>query len=239
MKGKTVLIVGGSGGIGSACGKIFGKVGANVVLAARDKTKAEETAKEINSNGGEAYAIKVDVTDLASVSKMAREVDNELGSIDVLVNAFGQGLIQPFLDIKPDDAKEVIDVNVYGTFLVTQTVFRYMKTNKSGRIIMFPGILGKNVMKNTSVYSATKYAVTGMTKALVDEDRRGEVKFSLLYLGGVNTPFWDDEKVDMRVKKDKMLTTEEIAKAVYYAASQPDGSVMNEVTIQPESHQMI
>lgn len=239
MKNKTVLIVGGSGGIGKACGKIFSKVGARVVLAARNKQKAEKTAEEINGKGGDAYVIEVDVTDLASVSKMAREVDEELGGIDLLVNAFGLGLIQPLLDINPDDAKEVFDVNVYGTFLVTQTVYRYMKTNKSGRIIMFPGILGKQVMKNTSVYSASKFAVTGFTKALVEEQRRPEVKFSLLYLGGVNTDFWDDDRVQMRVKKDKMLTVDEVAKAVYYAASQPDSSVMNEVVIQPESHQMV
>lgn len=239
MKDKTILIVGGSGGIGKACGKIFSKVGAKVVLAARNKEKAEKTAEEINANGGDAYVIEVDVTDLASVSKMAREVDEELGGIDLLINAFGLGLIQPLLDINPDDAKEVFDVNVFGTFLVTQTVYRYMKTNKSGRIIMFPGILGKSVMKNTSVYSASKFAVTGFTKALVEEQRRPEVKFSLLYLGGVNTKFWDDDRVQMRVKKDKMLTVEEVAKAVYYAASQPGSSVMNEIVIQPESHQMV
>lgn len=239
MEDQVVLIVGGSGGIGQASADLFAKAGAKVVLAARNKEKAEEKAKEINDNGGEAYVIEVDVTDLASVSSMAREVNEDLGQIDVLVNAFGTGLIQPILDIKPEHAKEVFDVNVYGTFLVTQAVMRYMATNKKGRVIMFPGILGKAVMKNTSVYSASKYAVSGFTKALVEEQRRGNIKFSLLYLGGVDTEFWDNPNVDMRVNKDKMLTTEEVAKAVYYAASQPGQSVLNEIVIQPESHQMV
>jgi NADP-dependent 3-hydroxy acid dehydrogenase YdfG len=61
----------------------------------------------------------------------------------------------------------------------------------------------------------------------------------MMYLGGVNTPFWDDERIGMRVQKDKMLTPDEVAKAVYYAANQPDQSVMNEIVIQPESHQMV
>ncbi len=239
MEDKVVLIVGGSGGIGQASADLFAKAGAKVVLAARDKSKIEAKAKEINDNGGEAFVIEVDVTDLGSVSSMAREVDENLGKIDVLVNAFGTGLIQPLLDIKPDDAKEVFDVNIYGTFLVTQTVARFMATEKEGRVIMFPGILGKAVMKNTSVYSASKYAVTGFTKALVEEFRRGDVKFSLLYLGGVATDFWENPKVEMRVQKDKMLTPEEVAKAVYYAASQPGQSVLNEIVLQPESHQMV
>lgn len=239
MEDKVVLIVGGSGGIGQSCAELFAKAGAKVVLAARNKTKAEEKAMEINKKGGEAFVIQVDVTEPGSVSDMVREVRDKLGEIDVLVNAFGIGLIQPFLDIKPEDAKEVLDVNVYGTFLVTQTVARYMATAKKGRIIMFPGILGKSVMRNSSIYSASKYAVSGFTKALVEENKRSGISFSLLYLGGVATDFWENPKVDMRVQKDKMLTTSEVAKAVYYASSQPGQSVLNEIVIQPESHQMV
>ena len=239
MKNKIVLIVGGSGGIGQASADLFAKAGSKVVLAARNKSKAEEKAKEINDSGGEAFAIEVNVTELASVSNMVREIEENVGEIDVLVNAFGLGMIQPLLDIKPDDARELFDVNVYGTFLVTQTVVRYMTTNKKGRVIMFPGILGKAVMRNSSVYSASKYAVTGFTKALVEENKRSGVKFSLLYLGGVATDFWENPNIDMRVQKDKMLTPEEVAKSVFYAASQPDQSVLNELVIQPESHQMV
>lgn len=239
MKDKIVLIVGGSGGIGSACGRVFAKAGAKVVLAARNQDKAENVAKEINDTGGNAYVIGVDVTDLASVSKMVREVTDDLGAIDVLVNAFGTAIIQPLLDINPEEAKEMLDVNVYGTFLVTQTVVRYMATEKKGRIIMFPGSVGKYPMKNSSMYSASKFAITGFTKSLVEEHKRSGVKFTLMHLGGVDTPMWDSDTVDMRVQKDKMLTPEEVAKSVYYAANQPEGSVLNEITIQPESHQMV
>ena len=239
MKDKIVLIVGGSGGIGSACGRVFAKAGAKVVLAARNQEKAEQVAKEINDSGGDAYVIGVDVTDLASVSKMAREVTEDLGAIDVLVNAFGTAIIQPLLDINPEQAKEMLDVNVYGTFLVTQTVVRYMATEKKGRVIMFPGSVGKYPMKNSSVYSASKFAITGFTKSLVEEHKRSGVKFTLMHLGGVDTPMWDSDTVDMRVQKDKMLTPEEVAKSVYYAVNQPEGSVLNEITIQPESHQMV
>lgn len=239
MKNKIVLIVGGSGGIGSACARIFAKGGAKVVLAARNQQKAEKVAKEINDDGGEAYVIGVDVTELASVSKMAREVTEDLGSVDVLVNAFGTAVLQPLLDINPQEAKAMFDVNLYGTFLVTQTVVRYMATEKKGRVIMFPGSVGKYPMKNSSVYSASKFAVTGFTKSLVEEHKRSGVKFTLMYLGGVDTPLWDSDTVDMRVQKDKMLSPEEVAKSVYYAANQPEGSVLNEITIQPESHQMV
>ncbi|MFV1883556.1 MAG: SDR family oxidoreductase [Balneola sp.] len=239
MKGKIVLIVGGSGGIGSATAKELAGAGAKVVLAARNKSKAEEVAKEINEKGGDAYAIAVDVTDPASVSNMASEVESSLGKIDVLVNAFGQGLIQPFKEIDPKDAKEVIDVNVFGTFLVTQIVMKHMKEDEPTNVIMFPGTMGKYVMKNASIYAATKFAVQGFTKALVEELKREKVKFTLFYLGGVDTPFWDDERVGMRVKKEMMLNPKDVARSVLSAVMAPGTAVVNEIVMQPESHQLV
>lgn len=239
MKDKIVLIVGGSGGIGSASAKRFAKEGAKVILAARNKSKAEEVAKEINDSGGDAFAIEVEATDETSVSNMAQEIEDNLGKIDVLINAFGQGIIQPFMDIDPKDAKEVIDVNVYGTFLVTQIVMKHMNTDEPTNIVFFPGTMGKYVMKNASVYSASKFAIQGFVKSLIEEQRRGKTKYSLFYLGGVDTAFWEDDRVDMKVKKEMMLSPEEVAEAVFYGVNQPSGSVMNEVVIQPESHQLV
>ena len=239
MKGKVVLIVGGSGGIGSATARELAGAGAKVVLAARNKSKAEEVAKEINERGGDAYAINVDVTNPTSVSNMAEEVESSLGKIDVLINAFGQGLIQPFKEIKPEDAKEIIDVNVYGTFLVTQTVMKHMKEDDPTNVIMFPGTMGKYVMKNASVYAASKFAVQGFTKALVEELKRDKIKFTLFYLGGVDTPFWDDERVGMRVKKEMMLNPKDVARSVLSAVMAPGTAVVNEIVMQPESHQLV
>ncbi len=239
MKDKVVLIVGGSGGIGSATARLLAKAGAKIVLAARNTDKADVVAKEINHSGGDAFVIQVDVTDLSSVFNMVDLVIRELGHIDVLINAFGAPLIQPIMDVNPKTAKEVLDVNVFGTYLVTQTVMRYMITRKQGTVIMFPGTMGKYVMKNSSIYSASKFAISGFTKALIEETRRTNIKFTMMYLGGVDTPFWDSPEIDMRVQRDKMLTPDEVAKAVYYACTQPEGSVLNEMVIQPESHQLV
>lgn len=239
MKEKVVLIVGGSGGIGSACAELFARSGAKVVLAARDRAKADAIAEKINSDGGEAFAVDVDVTDLSSVFTMVDSVNKELGQIDVLINAFGVGMVQPLLDVNPKEIKKVVDTNVFGTILVTQTVLRYMVTRKQGTVIMFPGVLGKAVMKNSSVYSASKFAIQGFTKSLIEEHRKSKVKFSLLYLGGVNTPFYDNPNIEMRVQKENLLSPEEVAKTAWYAATQPEKSVLNEIVIQPDSQQMV
>lgn len=238
MKHQTVLIV-GAGGIGAASARLFSRAGANVVIASRSKAKAEALAAELNASGGNAYAIEADVTDPASVNALADTVQRELGAIDVLVNAFGVGMIQPLAESDPASIKRLMDVNVNGTIFATQAVLRHMVTAKKGTIILIPGILGKHVMKNSAIYSASKFAVSGFAKALVEEHRRNGIKVSLLYLGGVATPFWENPEIGMRVQADKMLTADEVAKAIYYACSQPESSVLNEIVMQPESHQLI
>lgn len=237
MNDQVVLIV-GAGGIGTACARLLSQAGARIVLATRSEEKAEVVAREINENDGEAYVTQVNVTDMPSVINMVNDVAREFGRIDVLINAFGLGMIKPLLDINPREAKDVIDTNLYGTFLVTQSVMRYMETQKQGSIVMFPGILGKSAVKNSSVYAATKFALTGFVKSLIHENRRSGVRFSMFYLGSVNTPFWENSNIDMKVNPSKMLDPDEVAKSVYYALTQPEGSVLNEVVIQPQSEQL-
>ncbi len=239
MEGQIVLIVGGTGGIGTACARRLGSEGATIIVAGRNVQKIDELVEELGEEDIEAYGLEVEVTDLPSVSKMARDVIEEHDRIDVLINAFGRAAIKPTLDTRPETAKELIDTNVYGTFLVTQTVLRYMETERKGRIIMFPGIVGKRPMKNAAVYTATKHAIAGFTRSLVKEQKRGYVKYTLLYFGGVATGMWDDENVDVKVRKDKMLSPGDAAQAVYYALDQPQQSAVNEIVVQPESHQLV
>lgn len=237
MKNKIILIVGGTGGIGSAIARKVSAEGAKVVIAGRNRAKAELLAQELNSRGGDAYAIDVDVTNPNSVKNLAQQVSSTLGKIDVLVNAFGQGIIKPLKEIKAENAKEIIDVNVFGTFLVTQTMVPYL--NEDAQVLMFPGTMGKFIMRNSSVYSASKFAIQGFTKALTEELKRDQITFTLFYLGGVDTPFWDDERVQMRVKKEAMLSTEAVASTVVATLSLRGSAVVNEVVMQPQSHQLV
>ena len=239
MKGKVVLIVGGTGGIGEATARLMALHGATVAIAGRNRKKAEKIATELTTQKSSAKAFEVDVTNPTSVKKMAAQVEQKLGKIDVLVNAFGLGVIKPFAEIKATEAKEVIDVNVYGTFIVTQTVIEHMNTKSPTNVIMFPGTMGKYVMKHASVYNASKFAIQGFTKALIDELKRETIRFSLLYLGGVNTPFWDDERVKMRVKKESMLDPKTVARTVLSTVAMPTPGVVNEIVLQPESHQLV
>lgn len=239
MKDQVVIIAGGSGEIGQAAGRLFAKAGAKVVLAARNRSKAEAVGAELNQSGSEVYVMDLDVTSSESIHQLVKEVSATLGRIDILVNAFGAGMILSIEEAQEVDIRRILEVNTLGTILLTQAVIPIMTEQKSGKVIQIPGIIGKHVMRGSSIYSASKFAIVGFTKALVEEQKRNGIGFSLLYLGGVGTQFWDSDIVQMRVQKEKMLTANEAAKAIYYAASQPSPGVLNELVIQPDSHQMV
>lgn len=238
MQNQVVLII-GAGGIGSAAARLFSQAGAKVALSSQHLIKSEHVVRELNEEGGDAYAYEADVTDPNSVANLANTVISEHGRIDVLVNAFGTGMIQPLAESDPDRIRELLSVNVNGTIFATQAVLKHMMAAKKGTIILIPGILGKHVMKHSSIYSASKFAVAGFGKALVEEHRRSGIKVSLLYLGGVATSFWENPDIGMRVQADKMLTADDVAKAILFVCSQSESSVLNEIVMQPESHQLI
>lgn len=238
MPQPLAVIIGGSGGIGRAIAHHLSEKNYRVVITSRVQTRAEQVALAINEQGGEAYAIPLDVTNSASIIRVAKQIHDELGPIDALIHAYGKGVIQATTDVKAELAHEVLNTNVLGSFWVTQAFIEHMNPEHA-RMIYFPGTMGKYIMRNSALYSASKFAIQGMVKGWVEEYKRTKTQFSLLYLGGVDTPFWDDEDVQMRVKKEAMLNPDVIARVVGNLMALPSSHVVNEIVLQPESHQLV
>lgn len=237
LNGKVALITGAGRGIGRATALLLAEQGVNLVLASRNQAELEQLADEVEAKGVKALLVPVDVTKKSEVAQMVTAAKTEMGKIDILVNAAGVGVIRPFLETSEEEFDRLFDTNTKGTYFVTQTVAAVMAEAKKGHIINIPGILGKAVMLNASAYAASKWAVTGMTKAMALDLKRYGIKFTLMHFGGVDSPFWD--KIDgMRVQRDKMLTVSDAASAILYAISQPDQLVPSEIVLQPESHQL-
>lgn len=237
LSGKVAVITGAGRGIGRATALKMAQEGADLVLVSRTTSELETLAAEIKSSGGRVLALPADVTDPHQVSQVVQQAVAAMGHLDILVNAAGVGVIRPFLELSLADFDRMMAVNVRGVFLVMQAVAAQMVQQKRGLVVNLPGILGKTAMMNASGYCASKFAVTGMTRAAALDLKRHGVRFSLLHLGGVDSPFWDN--IDgLRVQRDKMLTVEDAARAVLYAVTQPDMGVLTELTLQPESHQM-
>ena len=140
----------------------------------------------------------------------------------------------PFAETSVAEFDQLWQVNTRGAFLTLQAVLPAMEARKKGRVIAFPGILGRQPMAQAAAYAAAKYALTGMLKSLALEYRRAGIQFSLLHFGGVNTSFWDN--ITMRVQRERMLSVEAAAQAVFFAATQPDTGAINEMVMTFEPH---
>jgi len=237
LEGKTVLIVGASRGIGRASAELFAKAGANVVVSARSETELMEAEYQLNAVGAEVLALAADASIEGDVKSLVDESIKRFGAIDYLVHAAGAGVLKPFGELSAADLDALFTANVKTAFNVLQAVLPTMAEKKFGRVVAIPGILGKAPMMQASAYCAAKYALTGMIKCLAQEYKRFGIRFSLMHFGGVDSNFWDD--ITMKVQRDKMLSIDAAANAVFFAATQSGEGVMAEVVLMPENHQLV
>ncbi|OYQ67413.1 oxidoreductase [Pseudanabaena sp. SR411] len=235
MQNKVVVVVGATGGIGSALVPKLASAGAKLVLVARDVAKLESLVNNLEDDYDiEAIAVPTDITKYEQVEGMVQQAIAQFGQIDVLVNAAGAGVMKQFLRIEPQELDQMLDLNLKGNFYTSQAVANVMKDRKIGHICNVIGILGKHPMAMAAAYCASKFGAIGFSKCMADELRRLGIKVTLFYFGGIDSPFWDN--VSLKVDRSKMLTTETAANAIMFALSADLQSVPMEINIQPESH---
>lgn len=237
LSNTVTMIIGAGRGIGRAAAELFAEAGADLVLASRSEAELSELEANLESRyGARTLSLPTDVTDGTQVKRLVAETISRFGRIDKLVYTAGVGVLKSFGQTTAEEFEHLMAVNVKGAFLLCQSVLPLMEKQKRGHIIAVPGILGRTPMAQAAAYCASKYALTGMLKALALEVKRAGVSISLLHLGGVNSGFWDT--ISMRVQRERMLTVEAAARAILFAATQEGEGVLNEIVLQPESHQM-
>lgn len=237
LQNKHVAIIGATGGIGRALIPLLQGSKAHVHLTGRDRAGLDELAARYKVPGDRVHVL--DVTDHPGVLAKAEAIETATAGagVDILVNAAGIGIIKPLEQLSFEDFSKTIDVNLKGSFSVLQAFLPPMKARKRGLVIHLPGVLGKTPMAGAAAYAASKYGLNGMLKSIREELKRTEVRITNLYLGGTDTPFWDE--IDLRVQRDKFVTAEEAARAIWFLCQQPSSGVVSEMVLQPFNHQAI
>lgn len=185
---KIVLVTGGSRGIGAATCIRFAEAGHTVILNYnRSREAALMLAHSQNQMGRAIYPCHADISDRASVEKMVDSVIAKFGRIDVLVNNAGIAKQQLFTDVTAEDWNRMISVNLTGTFNCTQSVLSHMIRRHSGVIINVSSVWGQTGASCEVVYSATKAAIIGMTKALAKEVGPTGIRVNCVAPGVINT----------------------------------------------------
>ncbi len=236
LKGKVCIVTGGGSGIGRSAALMMAEDGANVALIGRTLSKVDAVKQEIEASGGSAMAIGLDVADYDGVMRMATDVLDAYGQIDVLVNNAGHSSPhRRLMTTTPDDLRSVIDSNLVGTVYCTQSVVPHMVERGEGTIINVSSLAGVNAsMLAGMAYSAAKAAVINFTAYLNAEFRNSGIRSSVLIPGEVDTPIMDNRPiVPSDDARSTMVTADDAAKAILLVASLPQGACIPTVTVRP------
>jgi NAD(P)-dependent dehydrogenase (short-subunit alcohol dehydrogenase family) len=191
LKGKTIFISGGSGGIARVIARGIAGVGANIVIASRRESFLQEIAEEINKNekGMKALPVVLDITKIDSIKNAIRITLKEFNKIDVLINCAATNVREPFLETKEKNYDRIMNVNAKGLYFMCQEVGKLMADRKKGKIINIASFVSYIALSRVSAYVASKGAVAQMTKAMAVDLARYNIQVNAIAPGFIKTPF--------------------------------------------------
>ncbi len=232
---SVAIITGGGSGIGKSVAMVLGRAGYSVSLAGRRQEALDETVSVIRDNGGSAVAIQTDITDPKGVDALFLKTVEAFGRVDLLFNNAGLfGSAALLEDLTFEDWKAVVDVNLTGAFLCTQAAFRVMKEQdpRGGRIINNGSISSQTPRPNSAPYTASKHAMTGLTKSTSLDGRKYDIACGQIDIGNAATDMTAKMKKgvpqsDHSIQVEPTMSVENVANAVLYMASLPlDSNVL-------------
>ena len=236
---KVVIVTGGGTGIGRSSALALQKNGFVVVICGRRKDRLEEVASLADAGNPNILPIVTDVSDSSSVTELFNNVKKEFGRLDVLFNNAGMGAPRvPLDELNELDWRKCLDVNLTGTFLCAQAAFRMMKEQKpqGGRIINNGSVSAHVPRPDTIAYTATKHAISGITKSISLDGRVYNIACSQLDIGNADTAIGERFKngvpqANGNVMVEPVIDPEECGKAVVYIASLPLGANILNMTL--------
>lgn len=234
---KVAMVTGAGSGIGRACAIALGEAGYAVVLTGRDEAKLKDTASRMS---GKTLCVSADVTNPASVKNLFAKTLQEFGRLDVLFNNAGTGAPGTVMleDLSFEQWSAVVNTNLTGPFLCTQEAFKIMKvqTPMGGRVINNGSISASAPRPNSAPYTATKHAISGLTKSTALDGRKYDIACGQIDVGNAATDMTSRmsggvPQADGTLKPEPTMDVNEVARAVVHMASLPLSANVLSMTI--------
>jgi NAD(P)-dependent dehydrogenase (short-subunit alcohol dehydrogenase family) len=227
MTSKVALVTGAGSGIGRAVAVALSKDGYRVALAGRRRAELDETARQTPE--GSSLVVPTDVSDPLLVAALFAATKEKFGRLDLLFNNAGFGARPvPLEELEPSEWRSVVDVNLNGTFFCTQQAFKLMKAQspRGGRIINNGSISAAVPRPNSAAYTATKHALTGLTKSTSLDGRAFDIACGQIDIGNAETETASRMKAGVMqahgaIMSEPMMAVDNVVKAVLFMASLP------------------
>lgn len=244
IKGKVVVVTGASSGLGEATARLLSAQGATVVLGARRVDRLESLAKQLQTGGGKALALKTDVTRPEQVKALVDSAVQTYGRIDVMINNAGLMPQAPLEQSKVHEWEQMIDVNIKGVLYGIAAALPHMRRQQSGHFINVSSVAGHRVGPGFAVYAATKFAVRALSEGLRQEVKPYNIRTTVISPGAVATEIPNtitDPIAAERIRtfySQVALPANSFARAVAFAMSQPDDVDINEILYRPTRQEL-
>lgn len=213
LKGKNALITGAGKGIGRALAIALAQEGVNVGLIARTEADLQNVAEELKTFNVHVAIATADVASIDSVNTAVAKVKTDLGAIDILINNAGISSFGSFMELEPARWEEIVKVNLFGAYYVTRAVLPEMIDRKTGDIVNISSTAGQRGAAVTSAYSASKFALIGLSESLMQEVRKHNIRVTTLTPSTVATDMAKDLKLTDG-NPDKVMQPEDLAELV-------------------------
>jgi short-subunit dehydrogenase len=187
LTGKTVLLTGGSRGLGLVMARQLVQQGAHLAICARDEAELERARNELEQQGGQVLALPCDVTDHSQVEQMVEQVRDRFGAIDILINNAGTDLIGPMDVLTMEDYDDLMKLHFWAPLYTTYAVFPEMRQRQAGRIVNISSIGGKVVSPHMLAYCASKFALTGLSEGMRAELAKEGIAVTTVCPGFIRT----------------------------------------------------
>lgn len=234
LSGKTALVTGSTRGIGRSIAEALTASGARVAVVGRDKSKADQAARDI---GGGAAGFGCDVSDTASVSQLVANAEKEFGSLDILVNNAGLTRDNLVMRLKDEDWNAVMDANLRGAFAAIRAAARGMMKRRYGRIINIASVVGLTGNKGQANYSASKAGLIALTKSVAKELGSRNVLVNAIAPGFIETDMTAAMTPEARsaltglIPLERLGVPSDIASAVVFLASEHASYITGQVIV--------